>query len=104
MRLRQHERLAARLREAKGRGDVLEIARLQQALAARTAATAAAVAARRGERISLRATGAPAARAAHRVKRAAVVAAGTVRAVAVFAARTPGRWADPASFSGGREG
>ncbi len=104
MRLRQHERLAARLREAKARGDVLGMARLQQALAARTEAAAEAAQARRGERISLRATGAPAAREAHRVRRAAVVAAGTVQAVAVFAARTPGPWADPANLEGGQEG
>ncbi len=95
MRLRQHERLAVRLRQAKARGDVLGVTRLQQALAKRAEEAAAA---RRPERISLRTIGAPTAREAHRVKRATVVAAGTVDAVAVFRV-TPGVWADWAADS-----
>ncbi len=94
MRLRQHERLAVRLREAKARGDVLRVARLQQALAKRTEAAAEAAAACRPERVNLRATGAPTAREAHRVRRAAVMAAGAVDTVAVFDRVTPGVWAD----------
>jgi hypothetical protein len=97
MRLRQHERLAIRLREAKARGDVLGVARLQQALAKRTEAAVEAAAAGRPERVNLRAMGAPTAREAHRITRAAVVAAGTLDAVAVFERVTPGVWADRAS-------
>ena len=59
MRLRQHERLRQRLRQAAADGDVLTIARLQQALAERTLEAVARAQATRVQRIDLKTAGAP---------------------------------------------
>lgn len=90
MRLRQHERLVNKLREAKAAGDVLAVARLQQALAERTMQAAIRAQARREQRINLKTPSAPS-RRHMRPKQAAVVGTGAVPAVAVLpAAAWPG--------------
>lgn len=93
MRLRQHERLRQRLRQAAADGDVLTIARLQQALAERTLEAVARGQAARVQRIDLKTAGAPPrCRTKRRAARAVVVAAGVVPATAVFLPEPRGGW------------
>lgn len=90
-RLRQHERLQQRLRQATAAGDVVAIARLQQALAECTLKAAARAQATKEQRINLRASSVPARRRTKLTAgRTVVVSAGVVPAVAVF---PPAAWA-----------
>lgn len=85
MRMRQHERLEQRLREAAAAGDVLAMSRLQERLAARMLEAVARATEAQPLRIDLSGSAVPPrCRTKRRALRTVVIGAGRVPATAVF--------------------